>query len=262
MSIRSCENGKWILGKTFLYNTLIAELKALGHEVVVVASTGIAATLLIGGRTAHSAFRIPIDCDAKDTPRIDGQEALAQKLRRAKIVIVDEVTMINKHVYNFIDATLRSLYSGPEREMPFAGKIVAISGDWKQRLPIVTSGKRPEIVANTIKATDTYSLFETLTLTKNMRTDAEEGDYREWLRLVGNGLNYVEEGSELIAIPDDMLVGDEAALINSVFPADALADPISRMFAFLLFGLDFQCRDGAFRRVEHRRECHSLHDQR
>ena len=47
-------------GKTFLYNTIVHNLQALGIKVKCMAYSGIASTLLIIGATAHSAFQIPI----------------------------------------------------------------------------------------------------------------------------------------------------------------------------------------------------------
>ena len=47
-------------GKTFLYNTIVHNLQALGIKVKCMAYSGIASTLLINGVTAHSTFQIPI----------------------------------------------------------------------------------------------------------------------------------------------------------------------------------------------------------
>ena len=47
--------------KTFLYCTLIANLRSEGQIVLVTALYGIVVTLLPGGRTAHSRFKIPIN---------------------------------------------------------------------------------------------------------------------------------------------------------------------------------------------------------
>ncbi|CAA7060903.1 unnamed protein product [Microthlaspi erraticum] len=58
-------------GKTFMYKTIIAKLRSIGKVVIPVASAGIAALLLPGGRTAHSRFKIPLSvgeetiCDIK-----------------------------------------------------------------------------------------------------------------------------------------------------------------------------------------------------
>ncbi|GBO04485.1 hypothetical protein AVEN_45612-1 [Araneus ventricosus] len=57
-------NGPAGTGKTFVYSTLLHTIRGRGDDVIPVASTGIAATLLIGGRTAHSVFKIPIDLNA------------------------------------------------------------------------------------------------------------------------------------------------------------------------------------------------------
>ncbi|TFK19054.1 hypothetical protein FA15DRAFT_602208, partial [Coprinopsis marcescibilis] len=54
-------NGPAGTGKTFVYNTLCYHFRASGKIVLCVASSGIASLLLIGGRTAHSTFKIPID---------------------------------------------------------------------------------------------------------------------------------------------------------------------------------------------------------
>ncbi|GBN17337.1 hypothetical protein AVEN_141499-1 [Araneus ventricosus] len=58
-------------GKTFLYNTLLHTTRGKGHHVTPVASSGIAATLLNGGRTAHSVFKIPIVLNATSTCNVE-----------------------------------------------------------------------------------------------------------------------------------------------------------------------------------------------
>ena len=46
--------------KTFLCNTITAEIRRRGQVALCVASSGIAALLLNGGRTSHSHFKIPL----------------------------------------------------------------------------------------------------------------------------------------------------------------------------------------------------------
>ncbi|CAH0562771.1 unnamed protein product [Brassicogethes aeneus] len=47
-------------GKTFLFNTLLKTLRIRRFDTVAVAWTGIAASLLLAGKTAHKAFRLPL----------------------------------------------------------------------------------------------------------------------------------------------------------------------------------------------------------
>ena len=55
-------------GKTFLINLILAKLQSEGKIALATASSGIAATLLTGGRTLHSTFKIPLDLYAMDIP--------------------------------------------------------------------------------------------------------------------------------------------------------------------------------------------------
>jgi len=48
-------------GKTFLINFLLAQIRSSGKVALAVASSGIAATLFSGGRTAHSTFKLSLN---------------------------------------------------------------------------------------------------------------------------------------------------------------------------------------------------------
>jgi hypothetical protein len=50
-------------GKTYVYNTLCYALRAKDNIVLCVASSEIAALILMGGRTSHSCLKIPIAVD-------------------------------------------------------------------------------------------------------------------------------------------------------------------------------------------------------
>jgi DNA replication protein DnaC len=47
-------------GKTYLWKAITTKIRSEGKIVLAVASCGIAALLLEGGRTAHSRFHIPL----------------------------------------------------------------------------------------------------------------------------------------------------------------------------------------------------------
>ncbi|XP_041001049.1 ATP-dependent DNA helicase PIF4-like [Juglans microcarpa x Juglans regia] len=50
-------------GKTFLYNTLLATVRSKKLVALATASSGVAASILLGGQTAHSCFKLPLDTD-------------------------------------------------------------------------------------------------------------------------------------------------------------------------------------------------------
>lgn len=67
------------------------------------------ATLLKGGRTYHSLFKlsIPIDDDAKSNIRENS--IAARELINAKLIIWDEVSMTIGHVLRAVDKLFRDL---------------------------------------------------------------------------------------------------------------------------------------------------------
>src|SRR5436189_5118947 len=77
-------------GKTFLINLVLAKIRADGGIALSTASSGIAATLLEDGTTAHSSFKIPIDIHADSTCNIPAQSHLAELLCETQLVIWDE----------------------------------------------------------------------------------------------------------------------------------------------------------------------------
>ncbi|XP_030939734.1 uncharacterized protein LOC115964595 [Quercus lobata] len=60
-------NGPGGIGKIFLYCTILATLRKVGHIAIVTSTSGIVATLLPGGRAVHSRFKIPLTPDASST---------------------------------------------------------------------------------------------------------------------------------------------------------------------------------------------------
>ena len=54
-------------GKTYLYRTILSGIRSKGKTALAVTSSGIAAFLLPGGRTAHSRFHIPINVNDDST---------------------------------------------------------------------------------------------------------------------------------------------------------------------------------------------------
>ncbi|GKE21378.1 helicase-like protein, partial [Tanacetum coccineum] len=164
-------------GKTYLYKTMSAALRSKGEIVLNVASSGIAALLLEGGRTAHSRFAIPINVVEDSMCHIGADSDLADLIRRAKLIIWDEAPMINKHCYEAFDRTLRDICrTDPSvvSDKVFGGKVVLFGGDFRQILPVITNGGRQDVVNSTINASYLWEKCTVLRLTVNMRLEPME----------------------------------------------------------------------------------------
>ncbi|KAI5822406.1 hypothetical protein K523DRAFT_318286 [Schizophyllum commune Tattone D] len=106
-------NGPGGTGKTFLYNTIAHVLRADARIVLCSASSGIAALLLRGGRTAHSTFKIPIiTLSDASTCSFSKSSARADLLRAADLIIWDEVLMQHRYTVETLERTLCDVTSG------------------------------------------------------------------------------------------------------------------------------------------------------
>jgi hypothetical protein len=131
-------NGPGGTGKTFVYKAVCHHVRAEGWIVLCVASSGIAALLLRGGRTAHSMFKIPIDSLNEDSLcNIPKEGALAGLICVTRLIIWDEIATQHRHAAEAVDRTCRDIRG---RDVPFGGITVVIGGDFLQTLPVVVKG--------------------------------------------------------------------------------------------------------------------------
>ena len=82
-------------GKTHTVNRYADYLRAQGIEFAVTASTGIAATH-IGGMTVHSWSGIGIrkSFSVEELAVLKGREKLASRVGRARVLVIDEISML------------------------------------------------------------------------------------------------------------------------------------------------------------------------
>ncbi|KAK8921410.1 hypothetical protein KSP39_PZI020685 [Platanthera zijinensis] len=90
-------------GKTFLYKSILAHLRKDGHIVLATASSGIAATLLPGGNTAHLRFKIPVPIEAESYCNFSKLSALQQLLQHCSAILWDEAPMSHKYIFETVD---------------------------------------------------------------------------------------------------------------------------------------------------------------
>ncbi|XP_041009523.1 ATP-dependent DNA helicase pif1-like [Juglans microcarpa x Juglans regia] len=134
-------------GKTFLYKALLVTVRSRNLIALATASSGVAASILPGGRTSPSRFKIPLDLDKNSTCCVSKQGALAKLLRLAKLIIWDEAPMSRKECMQSLDKMLRDI---TDSRLPFGGKIIVFGGDFRQVLP-VGNGTTPITIENKIK---------------------------------------------------------------------------------------------------------------
>ncbi|CAN1247127.1 ATP-dependent DNA helicase PIF1, partial [Linum grandiflorum] len=96
-------------GKTFLWQVISVKLRSEKKVVICVATAGIAALLMTGGRTAHSRFHIPIDVHSASTCHIEQGSELAELLENTSLIIWDEAPMAHKHCIESLDRSLRDI---------------------------------------------------------------------------------------------------------------------------------------------------------
>jgi thymidine kinase len=82
-------------GKTFVWITLLSRLRRQGKIVLTVALSKITSLLLLGSRTAHSRFKIPIDLHDEPTYNITQQMKVAKLVRKVDLIIWDEAPMMH-----------------------------------------------------------------------------------------------------------------------------------------------------------------------
>ena len=122
-------------GKTHTVNQYVDYLRARGVESAITASTGIAATH-IGGTTIHSwsGIGIKTKLDKHDLNKIISNEYITKRVGRAKILIIDEVSMLSPETFFMVDVVCRKI---KRSEKPFGGIQIVLVGDFFQLPPVV-----------------------------------------------------------------------------------------------------------------------------
>ncbi len=122
-------------GKTHMVNEYAAYLRGQGIEFAITASTGIAATH-INGMTIHSWSGIGIKnkLTKYDLDKIASSGYIANRVRRVKVLIIDEVSMLSSDTFSMVDVVCRKIRQSSE---PFGGIQVILVGDFFQLPPII-----------------------------------------------------------------------------------------------------------------------------
>lgn len=223
-------------GKTYLWRTILARVRTEGMIALSVASSGIAALLLPGGRTAHSRFRIPINLDKDSVCDIRHSTPLAELIIRTSLIIWDEAPMMHRYAFEALDRTLRDImrvHVNLTQDQIFGAKTVVLGGDFRQILPVISKGSRGDIVSSTICSSPIWPRCEIFVLNENMRlrnsTENDVATFFQWTLQLGEGrlhTHRIEETEEyptwitvppmFLGIVTENLIDD---VIKSTYPA-------------------------------------------
>lgn len=121
-------------GKTYLMNTIIKYCQINDINIAVTATTGISSTLL-NGMTIHSWSGLQI----MDKPlayykkSIAGTQKYAERWRSVKVLLIDEVSMMDIKLFESLDEIARLIRG---IDIPFGGIQVILGGDFCQLQPV------------------------------------------------------------------------------------------------------------------------------
>lgn len=111
-------------------------------ELGMTATTGLAATH-IAGMTINSFFGLDIDCLATRRSKLltdlETNDRVTSRVRRLKILFIDEISMMDPRMLDLIDSIMRHLR---EDRRPFGGVQIILSGDFLQLPPVQTGSSR------------------------------------------------------------------------------------------------------------------------
>ncbi len=121
-------------GKSFLLNYIKDEYK--NESLHITASTGIAA-INVGGQTLHSwaglgLGNMPLNEILRNICSVKGTH-MRKKLRSAKMLAIDEISMISADIFDLLNELLKVVRNNDE---PFGGIQLILFGDFLQLPPI------------------------------------------------------------------------------------------------------------------------------
>jgi nucleoside-triphosphatase THEP1 len=146
-------------GKTHTINNYVNYLRDNNVDFAVTASTGIAATH-IGGMTIHSWSGIGIkkNLDKYDLDKIATSEYISKRVRRTRVLIIDEISMLSTNTLDMVDMVCREIN---QNEEPFGGIQVVLVGDFFQLPPIIkideTENKQNSLNLNSKKVNNIFA---------------------------------------------------------------------------------------------------------
>ncbi|KAG2214033.1 hypothetical protein INT45_003163, partial [Circinella minor] len=198
-------------GKTYLFNAILEHIRWAGHIALAVTTSGTAALLLYGGRTAHSTYKIPLEVHQTSMCNFAPGSATARLISMASIIVWDEASMISRDLIETVNRSVQDIMHviDPALEhIPFGGKVVV--------LPVIPNAERPRIVPQCLnQSRDIWRHVVIHRLRTNMPVQQAANtananqlrDFAEYLLRIGNGAEPIVPNTEdRVQIPTQMLM--------------------------------------------------------
>ncbi|KAJ6003691.1 hypothetical protein N7522_006383 [Penicillium canescens] len=205
-------------GKTFLMSAMCDRIRADERIVCVTGTTALSVIHYERGRTAHSAFGIPVqESDMGLVSKVSPQSGRAELLRQASLLIWEELPMAKKAVVECADQLLQDIM---RNDLPFGGKLFIGLGDFRQVAPVVRGSSGPTATLNSsIRTSTLWNHFKVLRLTTPVR-QAGDPVYARWVDQVGDGVHPYETSVPLHHLQH---LDDLDAAADFLFPQDSVS---------------------------------------
>ncbi|KAF4524204.1 hypothetical protein B566_EDAN013323 [Ephemera danica] len=206
--------------KTFFYWALCQHLRRNAKQFKCASWTGISALLLPEGSTCHYTFGLPIKITSTSTSTVEFHSNKASALREAHVLINDEISMFQKEAFHIVDEILQAIMNNNK---PFGGKLLIVSGDFKQLLPVISNFSANATALYSPCYSPLRRLFKMHKLVHNRRATIDSA-YEANIAEIGRGAHARLPGyiPQAIRFQDELLVATED-IVGAVFSDDILA---------------------------------------
>uniref|UniRef100_A0AC34QAX8 ATP-dependent DNA helicase n=1 Tax=Panagrolaimus sp. JU765 TaxID=591449 RepID=A0AC34QAX8_9BILA len=197
-------------GKSYTLTCLLSTLIGMGKIVKVMAWSGVAASIYPNGQTCHKTFQLDVPFNPDSNSNASFTNDAGKQLIKMDVLIIDEISMVPKHAFNKFDEKLRELM---RTNVPFNGKIVILSGDFRQLPPVVQNGTSTDIINCSVRKSHLWHYFAAnlFELAKNERAN-DVDNFAEEVLAIGDG-STIKNGS--VELPEVCIFNGN--LVEEVF---------------------------------------------
>ena len=139
-----------------------------------------------------------------------------ERLLQTDVILWDEAYMTDKFALEMVDRAIWDITQNDQ--VPFGGKVIILGGDFRQMISVVPGASPAQIIAKCVKSGDLWRHFHQFRLTVNMRANADEIEYAQWLLALGEGRLPPLEWKKTdysVAVPAECVCED---VVTELFP--------------------------------------------